>query len=928
MNGRRLGGGDDACVTIGRRYIANAKLSVAELSLRSQSKHRSIVGVIMAHMLFLWLRLAPLCGAMPFPTTLPTSTTRISDQDFLPGADDDDWTWYPDDDNWMYSDDDGIVLGYTGTLPTQIGFLTGVTSLDFSFSRFTGPLPTELGQLALRKEMVFTTNAFSYRLPTEIGTLTELWKDMYLDANLFDGSLPTQLGNLVEMKSNMRLDLNHFDGHLPSELGNLVKMTSNMVLMNNDFCGGVPTQVQALSTGWQSGWLITLHNDFGTPCCDILPDTYACAPTLVPTLSVHPTASPVPTSVLPPSPEPSPAPCSCFTLKMYDSFGDGWNGAFWSWTSAFSGAVEDSGTLISGNSGQATLCGTGCYTFTVSGGEYPSEIEWSIGCDGAGDAVAWGLAQGQGGYTSASVCLPDSVPTVHPSPKVDVMPTAAPTPALIVAAPPTVAPTSTVDAMPTVAPTSTVDAMLTVAPTPEPTEDTLEIRMDILVMAGVGVGFAVLVCAIAGIACWCRVWRRVKPETPSLSETPSTSHGHSSQRDESVGRNVELSTRSSQSGTSQREESAGGSTPGPRADSAAVHWNQDLRRAMFKENTHDVLNKMSPDGNQKSRNIIYDRFIDSKSDRHVFISHASKDESHRIYETLSTFLQAKGVRVFNPTIAFQHAKPNRETMQTAVRLSQLVIASMSQEFFQSKWCQQEIEAAAAAGIPIVSVFSGDHISNRRMESWINGEFKSESRRRSDAKIAELELQLRRLSSSSHSLSGSVRSLSESSKRPRVHASFSSQVKSWLLSGIQDAVSRANMEYTAVHTAQKDGWFHVWSRKAQQAHYIIVLFTPEYKERFTEALWMEAQCVYELYKKGETAVYIFDSETMKPAEVCLNLQDEIRSMGSVSEWWDFCQSRQPVPAVGQVNHPIPMTVRRIFSNPADALAAAVDHHEDE
>ena len=64
------------------------------------------------------------------------------------------------------------------------------------------------------------------------------------------------------------------------------------------------------------------------------------------------------------------------------------------------------------------------------------------------------------------------------------------------------------------------------------------------------------------------------------------------------------------------------------------------------------------------------------------------------------------------------------------------------------------------------------------------------------------------------------------RRPRVHASFSSQVKSWIISAIQDAVARAGMDWTTVHTAQKDGWFIVWSGKARQADFIIILFTPE------------------------------------------------------------------------------------------------------
>ena len=55
--------------------------------------------------------------------------------------------------------------------------------------------------------------------------------------------------------------------------------------------------------------------------------------------------------------------------------------------------------------------------------------------------------------------------------------------------------------------------------------------------------------------------------------------------------------------------------------------------------------------------------------------------------------------------------------------------------------------------------------------------------------------------------------------------------------------------------------------------------------------MEAQCVHELFEKG-TPVYIFHSEEYKAAEVQINLQDGVKSMGSVSEWWAFCQSHRP------------------------------------
>jgi hypothetical protein len=71
---------------------------------------------------------------------------------------------------------------------------------------------------------------------------------------------------------------------------------------------------------------------------------------------------------------------NCVSLTMTDSFGDGWNGATYTVTNAF-GVNVATGTLntfyddvqIDG------LClDAGCYTFTVSGGTFPSEIAWTL----------------------------------------------------------------------------------------------------------------------------------------------------------------------------------------------------------------------------------------------------------------------------------------------------------------------------------------------------------------------------------------------------------------------------------------------------------------------------------------------------------------------------------------------------------------------
>ena len=69
---------------------------------------------------------------------------------------------------------------------------------------------------------------------------------------------------------------------------------------------------------------------------------------------------------------------------MMDSWGDGWNGAMYTYTDS-AGAIY-TGTLASGASGTDAICAaSGCGTMVVGGGSYDSEITWSFG-DGSGGA--------------------------------------------------------------------------------------------------------------------------------------------------------------------------------------------------------------------------------------------------------------------------------------------------------------------------------------------------------------------------------------------------------------------------------------------------------------------------------------------------------------------------------------------------------------
>lgn len=70
---------------------------------------------------------------------------------------------------------------------------------------------------------------------------------------------------------------------------------------------------------------------------------------------------------------------NAINVNLFDSFGDGWNGATYTVTDVSTGTVLATGTLATGSFGQIGLClPTGCYEWAVTAGFIPSEVSWQI----------------------------------------------------------------------------------------------------------------------------------------------------------------------------------------------------------------------------------------------------------------------------------------------------------------------------------------------------------------------------------------------------------------------------------------------------------------------------------------------------------------------------------------------------------------------
>lgn len=132
----------------------------------------------------------------------------------------------------------------SGALPAQIGALTALQTLNLSNNAFTGTLPAGLTALPQLRTLDLSTNQFGGTLPATLGNMSAL-QVLALNHNQFSGALPAQLGNLTGLQRLILAD-NALSGTIPSQLGNLNQLTY-LVLTGNDLSGSIPPALGNLS---------------------------------------------------------------------------------------------------------------------------------------------------------------------------------------------------------------------------------------------------------------------------------------------------------------------------------------------------------------------------------------------------------------------------------------------------------------------------------------------------------------------------------------------------------------------------------------------------------------------------------------------------------------------------------------------------------
>ena len=97
----------------------------------------------------------------------------------------------------------------SGTIPSDIGLLTGMEELDLSENLLTGGIPSEVRSLTRLRDLRLSDNALTGPIPPELESLTDL-HTLQLSGNAFSGCVP---GALRQVESNdlIEMDLPHCD---------------------------------------------------------------------------------------------------------------------------------------------------------------------------------------------------------------------------------------------------------------------------------------------------------------------------------------------------------------------------------------------------------------------------------------------------------------------------------------------------------------------------------------------------------------------------------------------------------------------------------------------------------------------------------------------------------------------------------------------
>ncbi|KAK1694664.1 hypothetical protein QYE76_011361 [Lolium multiflorum] len=145
----------------------------------------------------------------------------------------------------------------SGELPASVANLsTELLWLDFAYNRISGTIPSGIGSVAGLTTLRLQANNFIGVIPESVGLLTDMF-EMLLYENRLTGMIPSSLGNLAKM-THLELSQNELVGELPPSLASCGSL-AYLSVGGNRLTGTIPAQVFTISA---MSNILNLSNNF------------------------------------------------------------------------------------------------------------------------------------------------------------------------------------------------------------------------------------------------------------------------------------------------------------------------------------------------------------------------------------------------------------------------------------------------------------------------------------------------------------------------------------------------------------------------------------------------------------------------------------------------------------------------------------------
>lgn len=121
-----------------------------------------------------------------------------------------------------------------GSIATEIGNLSFLTSLNIRSNNLSGSIPAEVGKLRRLRVLDMALNRLSDRIPQSFGLLRRL-QFINLRNNYLSGDILTDLSSCVQL-TTLDLSYNNLTGNIPLTFGNLTQLQL-LYATSNQFTG-------------------------------------------------------------------------------------------------------------------------------------------------------------------------------------------------------------------------------------------------------------------------------------------------------------------------------------------------------------------------------------------------------------------------------------------------------------------------------------------------------------------------------------------------------------------------------------------------------------------------------------------------------------------------------------------------------------------